>query len=487
MKTMRFRFSVLIPVLAGLPLLSVGAESESSKNPTVDQLPASVSRILAAYDMPSDGFSAYIQETSQDRPILAFNADTPRNPASTIKLLTTYLALEALGPAYRWKTESYLTGALNDGVLTGDLAIKGYGDPYLVTEKLWLFMRQMRQRGLQHVRGDLLIDNSYFEIKPTDAGEFDGQPFRTYNVVPDASLVNFNAIQFIFRPDPVMKNVSITADPVPANLEISNQLTLTSGRCGGYQNGINVAVAEIPKATRVTFSGNFGRDCRQYSLSRSVMQTPEYVYGVFKDIWESSGGTIQGRLRTAALPDDLDVFVSVDSPQLSELIRLINKWSNNVMTRHILLTMGVERFGPPGTVEKGRQAAIEHLSELGLDFPELELDNGAGLSRETRISTRNLGRLLLAADKSLFRAEFVSSLALAGLDGTMRRRFRNDELTGRMHMKTGRLDNVVAMAGFLRSRSGREFVVVSINNNTDAHRGAGEEAQTALIRWAYKL
>jgi len=435
--------------------------------------------------MPADGFSAYVQAVDGALPVLAVNGDAARNPASTIKLLTTFVALRQLGPAYRWQTRAYLDAPPENGVAAGDLYLEGRGDPYLVTERLWLFIRQMRQRGLEDVRGDLVIDNSYFALEPADPGAFDGQAYRTYNVVPDALLVNFNAIRFIFQPDPVSGRVDIIADPSPANLGIDNELRLGPGRCGGYQNGISVSLPDTP-AHEVVFSGRYGRSCTRYSLSRSVMPAPEHAYGVFKSLWHESGGTLAGGLRTAVVPDGLEPFASLESPTLAELIRAVNKWSNNVMTRHILLTMGAEASGAPATVDKGRMAVTWALAEIGLDMPELYIDNGSGLSRQTRISARNLARALLAAHDDLYHAEFKSSLALAGLDGTMRRRFRNSELTGRMHMKTGRLDDVFAMAGYLRSRSGRNFVVAAIHNETGAHKGPGEEAVAALLKWVYR-
>jgi D-alanyl-D-alanine carboxypeptidase/D-alanyl-D-alanine-endopeptidase (penicillin-binding protein 4) len=389
--------------------------------------PASVARILQAYNLPSHSYSAWVQPLDADEPVLAINADVPRNPASTIKLLTTFLALEDLGPAYTWRTQAYLGGSLDNGRLSGDLYLKGYGDPYLVTERVWLLLRALRQRGLQTIAGDLVIDNSYFDLPDMNSGDFDGQPYRVYNVVPDAFLINFRAINFVFRPDPAANTVQIVADPAPANLEIRNQLSLGRGRCGGYQGGIRVSPGEVESGGVVTFSGRFGRDCPEYRLSRS----------------------------------------------------------NNVMTRQIFLTMGAEKFGAPATIEKARDAAASALASRGLDFPELTLDNGAGLSRDTRISARNLGRLLLAAHDSPFKAEYESSLALSGLDGTMRRRFRNDELTGKSHLKTGRLNGVFAMAGYLQARSGREFIVVAIQNHPQAHRGPGEEAHSALMRWVY--
>jgi D-alanyl-D-alanine carboxypeptidase/D-alanyl-D-alanine-endopeptidase (penicillin-binding protein 4) len=334
----------------------------------------------------------------------------------------------------------------------------------------------------------VVIDNFYFDLPDDEQpGAFDGQTYRIYNVLPDAMLVNFNAINFVFRPDPATGRVDIIADPQPVNLDIRNELALTAGRCRGYQGGIAVAVPDQGEAPAVNFSGRFGRDCPEYRLSRAVLNAPQNAYGVIRGLWEEGGGRIDGGLRIEPVPEGLEAFYDFSSPDLSEIIRYVNKWSNNVMTRQIFLTMGAERFGAPATVAKARDAAAAALAARGLDFPELRLDNGAGLSRETRISARNLGRLLMAAHDSSYKAEFESSLALAGLDGTMRRRFRNDRLTGRMHIKTGRLNGVFAMAGYVHSGSGREYVVVAVQNHPDAHRGPGEEAHTELLRWVYGL
>lgn len=451
-----------------------------------DTLPDAVVGVLAAHGMSTSGFSAFVQDTAEDTPFLSVNDDVARNPASTIKLLTTFVALEELKPNYQWKSEVYLGGSLRDGRLDGDLYFKGYGDPYLVIERYWLFLNQLRQRGLKHIDGDLVIDNTFFEMPRGDPGAFDGQPRRSYNVAPDAFLVNLQTVSFLFSPNPVTNQIDIVAEPLPANLEIANRLTPSDAGCGGFQRGISVAFSKPPAAERVTFSGRFSRHCGRYRLSRSVLEAPTFAYGVFLSLWEEAGATLAGELRIEPVPEDVEAFHVMQSLALGDIVRLVNKWSNNVMARHLLLTLGAERFGPPATVESGRLAAVEILRENGLNFAELRIDNGAGLSRSTRISARSLGQLLLRADASDFRAEFVSSLPLSGIDGTMRRRFRSAELAGRMHIKTGRLDDVFAMAGFVRSRSGREFVVVAIQNETDADRGPGEEALSALLKWVYQ-
>lgn len=452
---------------------------------TVRTLPEPVARILAAHKMRLDGFSAFVQEVGQDTPLLEINPDMARNPASTIKLLTTFLALETLGPAYKWKTEAYLGGPLRNGFLEGDLYLKGYGDPYMVLERYWLFLRKLRLQGLRHITGDIAIDNSFFELPSAHPGEFDGQAFRSYNVIPDALMVNFQTVKFTFQPDKTTNRVAVIAEPEPFNLDVRNRLLLKSG-CGGFQRGINLSITKAPVYDQVLLDGGFGRGCAPYSISRSVLQAPTFAYGVFKSLWEESGGTVQGNARVDWVPDSAEPFVTVKSPPLAEIIRGVNKWSNNIMARHIFLTMGAEEYGPPATLPKSRDASRRYLAERRLNFTELYLENGAGLSRDTRISAKNLGRLLLAASDSIFQPEFVSSLAIAGMDGTMRRRFRDEALSGRMHLKTGRLSGVFAIAGYVMSKTGRQYAVVAIQNAPGADKGPGEEAHSALLRWVYQ-
>ncbi len=156
------------------------------------------------------------------------------------------------------------------------------------------------------------------------------------------------------------------------------------------------------------------------------------------------------------------------------------------MARQLLLTLGAEEFAVPGTEEGGRLVVAQWLQDRQLDPTELILDNGSGLSRESRIPARILGKLLRYAWKSPYMPEFMSSLSVSGLDGTLARRFRDGPLTGKAHIKTGRLDNVTAIAGYLQSRSGSRYSVVALQNHTDVHRGPGEEVQAALLRWLYE-
>ena len=244
------------------------------------QLPAPLERIAQAHGIAYEALSIVVRATDEDASVLAHLPNVPRNPASTIKLLTTWAALEVLGPTYSWPTEVYFLGDWDGRALDGDLAIKGYGDPYLVTEEFWKLLRALRRIGLEEINGDLVIDDSFFGGVEGHPGDFDGQPYRTYNVAPNALLVNFKAVQFQFLPDPNGRDVLITADPLPENLNIVNRLSLADGPCQGYQAGISFDVRDPQTAQTVVFSGSFPGACAPYSLSRTVLVTSTSVVRV---------------------------------------------------------------------------------------------------------------------------------------------------------------------------------------------------------------
>ncbi|MEN8129447.1 MAG: D-alanyl-D-alanine carboxypeptidase/D-alanyl-D-alanine-endopeptidase [Pseudomonadota bacterium] len=449
-------------------------------------LPSVVSKALAKQGLPADSLSVFVQESSNSRPLLNFGARIPRNPASTIKLLTTFVALDELGPTYTWKTEVYISGAIHEGLLDGDLIIKGHGDPFLVTEYLWKLLRGLRDRGLRRIAGDLIVDNSYFEPQGKDTMVFDAKPYRTYNATPDALLVNFQTIHFNFIPQTELNGVRIIATPRPANLQIKNGLRLTRGPCRGRKYRMGMRVSQLESGVQVSFSGRYPFSCGSHIWNRVVFKPTDMLYGVFKTLWNDMGGTLDGRLRVGRRPEKAQLFYTHESRPLAELIRGMNKFSNNVMTRQLLLTLGAEQIDAPGTEPKGIQIIMRWLKAHDLEFPELVIDNGAGLSRITRISALSLGRFLLTTFASPYMPEFVSSMPLAGMDGTMKPRFRDGPLAGRLHAKTGSLKDVSALAGFLLSRQGRTYIVVIVQNHPDLNRLAGQAIQDTLLQWVFE-
>ncbi len=449
-----------------------------------EELPDPVNRILAGHDIPADGLSVVVQAVGSDIPVLSHNPLTPRNPASTIKLLTTWVALDELGPTFRWPTEVYFLGNWDGRRLDGDLGIKGYGDPYLVTEELWKLLRELRRIGLEEITGDLVIDSTYFDGNGGDPGEFDNQPYRTYNVLPDALLVNFKAVRFQFLEDPGGNGVLITADPAPSDLTIENDLDLIGGPCRGFQAGVAFNIRDDSTGRDVVFSGDFPAACSPYSMTRSVLRHDTFAFGVFDTLWQQLGGQIRGGVRSEAIDEDLEPALTWRSRPLAEVIRSINKFSNNVMTRQLLYTLAAEQLGPPGTEAGGIEFIESYLERAGLDPESLVLANGAGLSRDTRISARLLADILLQAAASPLNPEFLASLSLGGLDGTTRNRFRRGAIAGSLHVKTGRLDHVSALAGYVHADSGATYAVALMLNAEDVHRGPGKELQEAFVRWA---
>lgn len=447
-------------------------------------LPLPVKSALNYRRVPDDTLSIYVESVDTGEVILAWNEAVPRNPASVEKMVTTLVALDTLGPAYSWKTDVYLLGETRDGVLAGDLLLKGYGDPYLVTERFWMLLRGIRQLGISTIDGDLLIDDSYFDVGDYDPAAFDHEPLRAYNVAPNAMLTNFKVVRYYFEPDPSSSKVIVRLDPGLENLEIVNKLRQTSGTCRGYQRGITITPNE--GASRITFSGRFPNGCKSYAMDRTALGHNEFTFGMFATLWHESGGKINGAWRSAVAPDEIEPALSFESLPLSDIITKVNKHSNNVMARQLLYTLGAETFGPPGTEAAGRKVVRTWLADRGMDFAELRMDNGAGLSRESRMTARQLAELLRYAYESPYMPEYLSSLSLAGIDGTLSRRFRKGVLTGMAHMKTGSLDHVSSIAGYFQARSGNRYIVVTLHNYTNIHRGPGEEVQEALLRWLYE-
>ena len=448
------------------------------------ELPASVGRVMAAHGIPPQALGLWVQRADAVEPLIAHRSQASLNPASTIKLLTTWAALDILGPAYQWKTEVYADAPIVDGVLDGDLYLKGYGDPYLTTESFWKLLGALRRVGLREITGDLAIDDSYFAVPREDPGAFDRQPFRSYNVLPNALLINFKSVRFHFFA--AGKEVRVATDPQLANLQIRNRLKPTGGRCRGYQAGISFQIPDRQTAQRVVLTGNFPVACAPYGFARSVLRHHTYAYGLFEVLWEQLDGRFNGRVRKDLAPDNADPLLTWPSASLAEVIRSINKFSNNVMTRQLLYTLGVEQMGVPGAPETGRQAIVDHLETRGMDSSGLVIDNGAGLSRQTRISAGLLGRVLAAAYQGPFMPEYIASMSIPGLDGTTRRRFAGRVEAGRMHVKTGRIDHVAAIAGFVHAASGQTYIVVALLNHEGAHRGPGEEFQNALLSWVHE-
>ncbi len=456
-------------LICACALLSAAAGAAGSAN----VVPAAITQVMDAQRLPSAALSFVIMDADTGRVVVSHNPDTPRSPASTIKTVTTFAALDMLGPAFVWQTHAWMRD--------GDLYLQGGGDPYMTLERWWSFVQGLRSQGLSSIPRDIVIDDSVFSLPKEDPGAFDGRPNRAYNVVPDALMVNFQSIEFTLAADTETHRVDIIASPAPVNLEIDNHIRYAAGRCAGAAARVDFQVAS-PAWDRVVFSGALSAHCAQRSFERVLLQPPTYAFGTFVKMWRESGGEFEGKLRIETTPIDAKPIYTFDSLSLAEIVRLTNKYSNNLMARHLLLTLGKERYGDPATLEKGVSAITEWSRARGFDLSGVDIDNGSGLSRSTRISVLQMAKILSAAYHSPFAPEYLASFPLAGMDGTLRSRMKNSP-AGAIRLKTGHLDGVSGVAGYVTAKTGKTFVLVSLVNNVRADFGAAEPVHAALATW----
>ncbi len=476
---------LLQKISLALLLLLTQAVSAMDTGLPMTHLPKPLLSAFKQHGFTDAGVSIYIHRIGSREPLLLVSPDIPRNPASVIKLVTTAAALAELGPGYTWKTEVYADGPIRDGRLTGNLYIKGYGDPYMTPEFFWRLLRNIRSSGVNQITGDLVLDITYFKPKLHNPAAFDGQAHRAYNVNPNALLVNYQAVRFRFLPDQ-KRQVRVNAFPNPHTFDIESSVVATRGRCRNWASRLRMEIVSSKSGkNKVQFSGSIPASCGSRDYYRVISDPIEFFEGVFRTLWREQGGTLAGKVRLAKVNGRLNLVYTARSLPLSDLVRGINKYSNNVMTRQLLLTMGAEKYGSPGTEAKGKRVIIQWLRRHNLAYPELVLDNGIGLSRKVRISARHLGTLLLLAYSKPFMAEYMSSLPVSGVDGTMHRRFANSKMKGHLHIKTGSLDNVRSMAGYLMDRRGHRYVVVMIHNHHRAHLRAGERIQNVVLKWLF--
>ncbi|MDT8990080.1 D-alanyl-D-alanine carboxypeptidase/D-alanyl-D-alanine-endopeptidase [Curvibacter sp. APW13] len=458
-------------------------------------LPAEVQAALARAKVPPESVAMLVTEVQGNgNARLAHRAGIPMNPASVMKLVTTSAALDLLGPTYQWKTPVYLEGPVRDGVLQGNLVIKGQGDPKLVLERIWLLLRRVQGLGIQTVAGDIVLDRSAFEVAPVDPSQFDGEPLRPYNATPDALLLNYKALVMTFTPDLETGVARVQYDPPLAGVQLPATVPLLrngdkGNDCSDYRASLK---ADFADPTRIRFGGAYPASCGERTWPVAYADPASYSLRAVQGLWQYMGGKLQGIVRFGTLgnPAAKPAFEAGSEP-LALIVRDINKYSNNVMAQQLFLTLGraasdaapeSEGVALQGSASFARsQQAVGQWwqSRLpGVAAPELE--NGSGLSRRERISAHALARLLQLGFASPWMPELMASLPISGVDGTLKR--MKNRAQGSAHLKTGSLRDVTALGGFVLGASGKRYVLVALVNHPNAI--AARPALEALVEWA---
>ncbi len=445
-------------------------------------LPARPRAVLEREAVPESSASIIVRDVGSGQTLVELNPDTPRAPASTMKLLPTWAALDLLGPAYSWKTRAWADAPVMKGVLKGNLYLQGGGDPLLTIERWWRFVNDLRQTGLRVIEGDIVIDQTRFTSADERPEDFDGKFWRTYNVLPDAMLVNWQSSDFTIRPADDGGGIDIAIQPFPEGLVVDNRVRLTAGRCAGRNNRVAYTIARTEPG-HVVVTGRLATSCGPQTQRLAIMEPAQYAWGTFVTLWRQHGGQFRGGMLRAPTPPAARLLLTHESEPLSEIVRVTNKYSSNMMARALVLAIAAEMSGTPATTAAGDTAIRNWLKTRGLDFPELVLGNGSGLSREARISAGSMANILAGAWRSRFAPEFVASLALGGLDGTLKERFADIDDPSRIRMKTGTLKDASSIAGYVHGKSGKTYAVVVFVNHPGAQNGPGEMIQAAVIDW----
>ena len=468
---------------AGIPENAVGiyvqrvGALEQPSGP--DDAAAAVGERVSGAPRPAQARSPRFVDTDNGQTLVSRNPDEAMNPASTMKLVTTYAALELLGPAFTWRTVAASNAPQIGSTLEGDLYLRGAGDPKFVVESFWLMLRQLRGRGIKTIRGDLVLDRGLFEAAPYDPSAFDGEPSRPYNVGPNALLVNFKAVTLRFIPDETRREVRVAIEPTLADFTVAH-LAYVDGACGDWKARV---AADFTRSDRIAFNGSYPGSCGEQTWNVSVLDHRQYVGALFRSLWAELGGRLLGTVRDGTTPVDARMLVERESPSLADVVRDINKYSNNVMARELFLSLAAETLKLSANLERGQSVIQGFYANKGIAMPELVVDNGSGLSRRERISARSMARVLQAAWASPVMPELMSSLPLVGYDGTMRKRLNLRSVAGQAHIKTGSLAEVRAVAGYLLAASGKRYVIVAFVNHPNASGAQG--AQDALLQWVY--
>jgi D-alanyl-D-alanine carboxypeptidase/D-alanyl-D-alanine-endopeptidase (penicillin-binding protein 4) len=454
-----------------------GALAVQASAPSSAALPAAIATALSKARISPDGAYLWVAAVGARQPRLAHQADRLANPASVIKLVTSAVALDVLGPLYTWATPVYADGNVSQGVLRGSLVIQGRGDPRLVTERLWLLLRRVQLLGIREIRGDIVLDRSAFELPDTDPGAFDGERFQPYNAQPDALLVNGKAVFVSFHPEPALGVARIGVEPALAGVDVPASVSLGRGECGDWRAALQ---PDFSQPDRLRFNGNLPLSCGDKTWAVAYGDPASFNARAIAAMWRELGGKLTGQVREGRVRPGQTPLLELVSPTLPEVVRDMNKHSNNVIAQQIFATLSLAQQGV-GRYEASREIVQSRLLErAGCGANELRIDRGSGLSRQERISAACLGRMLQWAWASPWMPELLASLPVAGIETTAKRAI---SARGRAHLKTGSLNNVAALAGVVDGYDGQRFIVVAIINHPLAGSDDARAALDAVVRW----
>ena len=490
----RFGLGAACGALSMTPLLA--AAYPGAKVPEFrPAMPWDLQRMLDATRLPPSAFGIHIAPVDKKNrvPIVSLNADDAYQMASTTKLVTSLAALDLLGPGFRWRTQAFLDGPINEGRLLGDLVILGGGDSRLSVEELQTWFRQLQAQGLREVWGDIVLDRFAFRLSETDHASTPlPTPDRPHHARPDALVLNEGVMRVSvqgYLQGPKIQRSDITLQPGLTGLRIVNEVT--TGR------GCNASAFVDQREqgdSRLVVRGQWSAACGGREIAQLALPHGEYTLRAVGALWQDSGGRLKGRVRDrkpllegeSRVPqrlngDVLEPWSTWQSEPLPALLREMNKTSDNLAARHLMLSLTPGFPAQAATLPAARARVRDWLLAQGLLAGDIEVDNGSGLSRAEKAKPRALVHLLRNAWNGKLAPMFTESLPIAGIDGTLAGRMTSGPATGRAFLKTGTLSDTRALAGYVKAKSNRVYAVAAFVNHLDI--APAPAALDAVIEW----
>jgi len=445
-------------------------------------LPQAIENFISKSTIPKKDVSIYIKEVGKNgKVIVSHNAQTTRTPASVIKVMSTYAAILQLGFDYHFPTKLYTTGTLDKGVLNGDLIVKGFGDPTLDSKDLAKIVERIREKGIQRITGNIVIDRSFFRVSTKNSSDFDEHPYSPYNAMPDAMMFNERVSTICVVP----KKNSVNKKDADGSYKIINQIQAVNKPCKGRYSWPGVRIDKSQVTPTVLLKGKLSKHCGQQNICKVVTKPYLSFYYALKDKLKKVGVTVSGNMRLRKVPLDAKPLFTHYSESLEKIVSKTAKKSNNLYARHLLLFLGAKMYGEPSTLSKGRKAVENILKYKGaLSAGTLSIDNGSGLSRTAKLSAKMLVDMYDDAYRR-YGQRWMQTLSIAGVDGTIKKRFRGTVVKGKAWMKTGTLKRVKNIGGYVKSRSGQLYeVVILVHSNRGNWRAS--QLQNETIKWLVK-
>jgi serine-type D-Ala-D-Ala carboxypeptidase/endopeptidase (penicillin-binding protein 4) len=455
-------------------------------------LPDVIKNMLRAAQIPEDAIATKVVRLSDGALVLAHNSDASMQTASTMKLVTTLVGLERLGPIYRGRTELVSSAKVVNGVLEGDLALRGLGDANLDWRAFESMLATLRNQGIEEIRGNLIIDRHFFQPPRLDIGlpPFDEAPEFRYNVIPDALLLNMNLGTFDLTSDATAMSIRMT--PALDRVTVISKMMLIEATCSKWEDGWKspTITTRADGSIVISINGTFPKNCAA-NTELNLLDRRDFADRLFRSLWRELGGKFSAAVNEAAFVDsNIDanarVLATHRSRPLGEVVRDINKTSDNTLARLLYLTLGTLP-----TTDKNLHSTARADEEIrawfkrnAINVKGLVLDNGSGLSRTERITPAQMTALLMIGSRSNWAPEFIASLPIAALDGTMRRRLRESAAAQQARLKTGTLNGVVALAGYVPDGNNQLCVAAAFINHPLATSKVAQPILDALIDWA---